>query len=539
MLALIACNAPQNNKQAPQTTIKNEEAQPLTSATIASNVDSLKTASQNLNNKNIGDTFNIKPNSTAFNITQSTKTSNQSKINIEKRILYPENILSPLFKLLRPATQSFKISGNRDTLIVGKNGTTITILKNTFVNAQGQLAKYVNINLVEVNSMAEIIQANLQTTSGQKILQTDGMFFIDAKESDQSLTILNGKSIYIEVKSNNKEAQMKVFEGKYDEKGKIDWTVAGKIENNLIPLSVDLLDYYGLGWGCMLSDNQVETIKQAKYENTFLATREFEARTNLINLVACKKYNDLSQQLLEIYFSNLDKPLYMADSLAANLIVNNYKSVFDTTKNFDLNTGGIVYLHNSFSQYAKQKLQNIIDFKKLGITSSTTIEELVAKGYTKSDAEKLVANYKQKMAKENQIQTSRLTSYSFSITNLGWVNVDMFMDEKNTAVSNFMVHINSKETLDYISVSMIIPAYKVALFSTHNQNNLYSFTQNEEGYRKLPVGQEAIIIAFSYKNNKPYFAKQKITIPKDGEIDVLLASSSEKVIKEEIIKLAE
>src|SRR5688500_19244808 len=68
-------------------------------------------------------------------------------ISIDDRVLYPKINLSPLFDSLRPATQAFTINGDRDTLLVGQNGTTFTILKNTFVNSQRQPAKTVSINL--------------------------------------------------------------------------------------------------------------------------------------------------------------------------------------------------------------------------------------------------------------------------------------------------------------------------------------------------------------------------------------------------------
>ena len=94
----------------------------------------------------------------ACNSSQDKKQTDQKTITIEDRILYPNTILSPLFDSLRPATQTFTIKGDRDTLLVGQNGTTFTILKNTFVNSQGQPANTVNIDLVEVNSIADIIK---------------------------------------------------------------------------------------------------------------------------------------------------------------------------------------------------------------------------------------------------------------------------------------------------------------------------------------------------------------------------------------------
>ncbi|MBK7667714.1 MAG: hypothetical protein IPJ32_10465 [Sphingobacteriaceae bacterium] len=204
----------------------------------------------------------------------------------------------------------------------------------------------------------------------------------------------------------------------------------------------------------------------------------------------------------------------------------------------------MVHLYVSvFYRVENQRLTNTINFEKLGITESTTTEELVSKGYSEREAEKFIAFFKVRKqivkSREAEKQTSRLASYSFSINKLGWVNVDKFIDDNNTEPSTFLVKIKSTDTLDFISVSLVIPGYKVAVFSIHNDGNLYSFTKKNDGYRTLPVGQDAIIVAFSYKDNKPYFGKQKIKIPKDGQIDLALTASTEQTIKQDINKLTE
>ncbi len=194
----------------------------------------------------------------ACNSSQNKKQPEQKTISIEDRVLYPKTSLSPLFDSLQPATQTFTIKGNRDTLLVGQNGTTLTILKNTFVNSHGQEATTVSIDLVEVNSIPEIIKANLQTTSGDKILQTGGMFFIDAKENNKSLALAEGKSIYVEVKANVKDPQMKIFDGNFDNKGRIDWTQTGKLENNLIPIPLNLVNFHKCYFECDFSKEQID-----------------------------------------------------------------------------------------------------------------------------------------------------------------------------------------------------------------------------------------------------------------------------------------
>ncbi len=356
----------------------------------------------------------------ACNSSQDKKQSNQKTIIIEDRVLYPKMNLSPLFDSLRPTTQTFTIRGDRDTLLVGQNGTIFTILKNTFVNTQGQRATTVSIDLVEVNSIADIIKTNLQTTSGDKILQTGGMFFIDAKENNKSLAVAEGKSMYVEVKSNYTDPQMKIFDGKFDDKGKIDWTATGNLENILIPIPLSLVNFHKCDFECGFNKKQTDDLSNPKYENTYIATREFEDRCCAMMYATCPQSNNLSQNFLDIYTANINKPLFYSDSLVIDYLAKNLKDKIDTTKKFDWDdTGWFTYMFQLFKELKNQRLTNTINFDKLGITESTTTEELISKGYSESEAEKYIAFFKVRKqivkSREVEKQTSGLASYSFNI----------------------------------------------------------------------------------------------------------------------------
>ena len=465
------------------------------------------------------------------------------QIKIDDRVLYPKTNISVLFDSLRPPTQSFSINGEKDTLIVGLNGTTLTILKNTFVNRNGHTPRTVTINLVEINSISDIINANLQTTSGNDILQTGGMLFIDAKENNESLEIVNGKSIHVELKSRFKAPEMKVFGGNFDSNGKMDWIAPRNLESYLIPIPLNLLDFSKGGLECRMTEKQIQLLTDSKFENTFIATREFEERTRILNLASCG-HGDLSQRLIDIYTSNTDRPLFVSDSLAVEYLVKNHSTKIDTVKKFAFNeVGWTTYFYQTFNFFTKEHLTKVIDFDKLGISETTTSEDLSSRGHSQSDADKYITFFEQRKqivkAIETKNQSSRLASYSFSVNNLGWVNVDRFIDNKDVDVSTFLVQVKSSDSLDFISVSLVIPRLNVAVMSTHNEGNSYSFTKKDDGYRKLPVGQDAIIVAFSYKDNRPYFGRQKIKIPKDGTIDLTLSVTNELTVKSDMAKLTE
>lgn len=463
-------------------------------------------------------------------------------IVIKDRVLYPNTVLAPLFDSLRPTTQTFVIKGDQDTLLVGQNGITVIILKNTFVDENGTPATTVQLDLVEINSTAEMIKANLQTTAGDRILQTGGMFFIDAKQGNKSLAIAADRAVYVETKSLFKEPKMKIFEGDFDDNGTIDWTGTGGLDNKLLPIPLSLMNFQKCGLECSFSKEQVAILLDPKLENTYIATRAFEDRCCVLSYTTCMQNGNLSQELLDKYVNNIHQPLYYADSLVVAYLLEHFEDKIDPTMRFEFSeVGWFSYIFKELTAFKGQQLLNVINFEQLGIDASTTPEELISNGISEREAYKFIAAYRQRtqivalrIAKD---KTARLASYSFSINQLGWVNVDKFLDEKEAAPSNFLVKIKSKDTLDVVSVSLIIPSYNVAVSSSHNDKNTYSFTKKKEGYRTLPVGKAAIVVAFSYKNNQPFFGKKKIKIPKDGQIELELLAATEQEIKEDIAQL--
>ena len=476
---------------------------------------------------------------------QNGKESVQNRqFQIGEREFSAKGVLSPVFDSLRPHAQTFTIRGDRDTLIAGIGNATFSISKNTFVNSKGQVPETVDVTLFEVNNIADMLKSNLQTTSGDKVLQTGGMFFIDASANNRPLTIAPGKSIYVDLKTNRKYSGVSIFNGHFDNSGKINWINPAGMDSGLIPIPLNLLDFKSGGWECNVSKEEVNSLLKPELENTYIATREFEERMHLIQFTSCEQYKGLSKHILDIYTSHVHENLYYSDSLVATYIKNTYNDSIDTTRKFEFDyTGWVTAFYRTFTSYKEQRLTNPINFEKLGINDATTSSDLISKGYASKDADRIIAYFKSR----NQIikyrttekETQKLASYSFNINKLGWVNVDRFLSDPNTETSDFCVRIQSKDSLDYISVSLVIPTYSVSVFSIHQDGNQYSFTKKDDGYRKLPLDVDAFIVAFSYRENKPYFGKLKIKIPKTGIIDLKINETSLQEIKQQINKLAE
>jgi len=94
--------------------------------------------------------------------------------NAPKQTEATENV----FSTQNLPTQVFEITNENDTFIIGKNGTKISIPKNSFVDKNGNaVTGKINFELKEALTLADMVMGNLTTLSNGKILQTGGMIY--------------------------------------------------------------------------------------------------------------------------------------------------------------------------------------------------------------------------------------------------------------------------------------------------------------------------------------------------------------------------
>ncbi|KAI9447037.1 hypothetical protein F5148DRAFT_1292501 [Russula earlei] len=248
--------------------------------------------------------------------------------------------------------QNFQLNASRDTVIETKGGIVLSIPAYCFLDEHQQpVTGQVAFTVKEALDAATIMQAGLSTQSGNQLLETGGMFFTDARQSSQSLTINPANGIYTEVPARTIQPGMQLYTGHRAANGTIDWVNSRPLEHNLIPVDIQLLYFYPPGyldslqkWGydshnkaftdslyyslavpqlsaCGLDPAKIKAIWDNRFNNTLLATREFERRL-------CQLHKGGNNQILDLYVNNLDKNLYEIDSMAASLLTGRMKQVF-------------------------------------------------------------------------------------------------------------------------------------------------------------------------------------------------------------------
>lgn len=145
-------------------------------------------------------------------------------------------LLSNLFKPQNLPKQGFQIKPDRDTTLIGENGTILRIYKNSFEDKNGnQITTPIDIELKEALTPIDIVSSNLTTTTNGKPLQTGGMIYLNAKSGNQQLEIARNKSIGVMVPNENIDQEMKIYKGVKTDTG-INWVDPTPILNNEIKL---------------------------------------------------------------------------------------------------------------------------------------------------------------------------------------------------------------------------------------------------------------------------------------------------------------
>ena len=154
------------------------------------------------------------------------------------------------FKETIAESQFFTISGKSDQVVEGKNGTRIVIPKGAFKNSNGEVvSEDIRIELAEALTLDEMVLSNLTTTSGGKLLETDGMIFLNATHATGEQLVINKENpLYIEIPTKKKKAGMQAYKGTRDDKGNMNWTDPKELDNFLIPVDMHLLDFYPEGF---------------------------------------------------------------------------------------------------------------------------------------------------------------------------------------------------------------------------------------------------------------------------------------------------
>ena len=154
-----------------------------------------------------------------------------------------ENIWADADKYIEP--QKFIINTSKDTVIETEGGIVMYVPAGSFIDENGkEITGNVEYEVKEALSAEEIIQAGLSSKSGDKLLESAGMFYVNARKDGKTVKINPNKGIYTEVPTEEVNPEMQLFEGKRMDDGSIDWITPKPLDKFLTPVDIHSLNFY-------------------------------------------------------------------------------------------------------------------------------------------------------------------------------------------------------------------------------------------------------------------------------------------------------
>jgi len=553
--------------------------------------------------------------------------------------------------------QNFDINTEKDTVIETKDGIVFAIPAHSFLDSNGQPAKgNIQLEVKEALKAADIMKAGLTTRSGDKLLETGGMFYINARQDNASLKIDPKNALYAEIPADEVKPGMQLFSGKRLPNGTIDWVDPKPIQKDLIPVDILSLDFYPPNyidslkkWGYNTKDKKftdslyyafasafnfsektaiakykedsiaaneamiaaeqmaknqaigaytlssyvgkdtskfdgyenyqvydfyikginpakVKTIWNEKFQNTLLATKEFEERMPYI-------HKTCDEKVLDLYINNLDKNLSAIDSMVARSSgVKNgeselyYFEGYPEFLQFAARGDGKVKNGNKNVELLKAYYQQRSKMYTEAIAK--TVNEFWNKNYEKNieatnknieqqtkDVQRTAENFKKELdlnITEAYRQLGKTkpapippATYGLAVTTTGWNNVDKYVFESTTnrtslnytdpesgkkaeiKYESLSVTVNDLKNYDRVLV-YLLPDELNSFMRVENKNNVFEEKLNELMIYKM--------VCIAYKGEESFYFSQDNVKP--GTITVSLIKTSNSAIQNNVNKLS-
>lgn len=141
--------------------------------------------------------------------------------------------------------QRFQLDLQGDTVIETNGGLVIAVPKDAFLDADGNVVtEPVDLEVKEALDAASILQAGLSTKSNGELLETGGMFYINARLNGKSLQINPDAALQAEVPTDERKAGMQLYAGERMADGGINWVEPKALERKLVPVNILDLNFY-------------------------------------------------------------------------------------------------------------------------------------------------------------------------------------------------------------------------------------------------------------------------------------------------------
>jgi hypothetical protein len=264
--------------------------------------------------------------------------------------------------------------------------------------------------------------------------------------------------------------------------------------------------------GSFIDPLTIKTLKTSRFQNTFIATREFEQRLQIMHTL--KK----GQALLDVYISNLSEPLWKCDQMAANMLTGVHRRMFEDFAQQRLtNVQNDGLHHEALMKYYAQQQEDFREERQQRVTEyqsktkgelTTLMHEIetvlndpnqLAAEYTKYKGRHITSSKNVEVSSRTKRRTFTTDTYSFSWASNEWCNIDVYLRLLGPSpwVTAIRTNISDRDVTVYRTAREV-----QSVLALKDQNGVYnalsSRSENDDDY----------CVALYKKNDQLYYAGQ-------------------------------
>lgn len=297
--------------------------------------------------------------------------------------------------------------------------------------------------------------------------------------------------------------------------------------NGSVRESEEIVEQGDVGQKDFVNPAKIQTIWNAKFNNTLLATKEFEERLKVI-------FSTCDNSILELYINNIQKNMYEIDEMAYAKSGNYKFKEFAERKDGKVKTNDAFAksLSTYYEQQSKKNQEAVTALRNKYYQKQNELNqqfnnkqnkqaqkeaEIAANNFNKEFTKNLEETYKQLGFKKAEPQ-----NYKATITTTGWKNIDAYVLEATVTRTTTNITYNGKTaTITYkpFGVEVADKASYDRIYAYLLADGLYSFqriNEQDAGFtEKLNSFFTYRLVVVGYKGEQAYLFQQDV-LSKDG-----------------------
>lgn len=412
----------------------------------------------------------------------------------------PKATLTNFFGRLEKPAQEFVINSQRDTVIMGLDGTALLIRAHTF-NSQG----LVTLILKEYYSYEDIVTNRLTTLSNDKQLVTGGMIHLVAMADGKEVNIQPGRSIRWFVPDTTAEMkQMQLFTG---QTGPV--TASGTTADRGFYTNRDTTAYFSFAQFASINwapQNQ-------SFTNNFLVTqvKVLDLRDHPFRVTQDRK-------IRAKFYLNENSKLSKEELKA--LLVKKY-SKYDkiVVRKNRRRTEGRMRPYNLLGRIRAQYL-----VPSVGDSVWISLQESQIYRLPATDT---IVYWNNNSIRNDFFRSAELRMiadrYSVNISSLGWINCDRFYNDNRPKIGYV---VNLPDSASAFSTFLVFDKMKSMMPGIVSGNRVLFFN--------VPEGETAKVIAVGVQDNKTVAAMQNVVLSRSPLTGLRFEETDPAAFKQEV-----